>query len=145
MGNTGGVVHLVGGIELDVSRQGIKPVRRHLERAHEIGEFYAKVAQPDGPAFVDPLLVKYLRQPGDQPADEPRQANARVHFADGSFVEIVQGNAVATRRLSEARASLALFATFVDTSGSLIAVNCRTVTHLTSVPGTNESSSTPPS
>lgn len=128
----GAALQLVGSTSLDVL-QGIQVARRRLESAYESGEAYAAFTQPPGgPVFVNPLQVKYLLLPRREDAPrEMRSANARIHFVDGSSLDVLQGSGVANKRLSEARASLSLFATFADADGSQVFVNCTAVTHLT--------------
>lgn len=130
--SVGAELHLVGSAFLEVL-QGIQVARRRLEAAHEAGEAYAAFSQPPGgPIFVNPLHVKYLWQQGKDGAPrESRVANARIHFVDGSSIDVLQGSGVANKRLSEARASLSLFATFAEAGGSQVFVNCTAVTHLT--------------
>lgn len=127
-------IHIVGGAEI-VVRQGLQVVRQRLEAAHESREAYSTFTQPSGrPIFVSPLHVRYLRQVGDPPPGEAREASACVHFVDGSLINVIQGGGVANRRLSEARASLSLFGSFSDETGSRILINCAAVSHLTSEP-----------
>lgn len=132
----GAALQLVGSSSVDVL-QGIQVARRRLEAAYEAGEAYAAFTQPpSGPVFVNPLHVKYLVQPRQADATrDARATNARIHFVDGSSLEVLQGSGVANKRLSEARASLSLFATFADAAGSQVFVNCTAVTHLTPEPG----------
>lgn len=130
-GAVGARLHVVGGASLDVL-QGARVAQRRLEAAYESGEAYAAFTQPPrGPIFVNPLQVKFLLHAGeDEARREPGAANARIHFLDGSSIDVVQGSGVANKRLSEARAALSLFATFTDPSGNHVFVNCATVTHL---------------
>lgn len=135
----GSCLHLIGGTSLDVL-QGVQVARRRLEAAHETGEGYVAFTQPPrGPVFVNPLQVKYVVQPrGDGGGREGRAANARIHFADGSSIDVLQGSGVANKRLSEARAALSLFATFVEPGGNQVFVNCATVTHLAPEPASEQ-------
>lgn len=112
--------------------QGVKVARARLETAHESDGEYAALSQPPGrPVFVNPVTVKYLVGAEAASAGAAKQVNACVHFADGETVDIRQGTGVANKRLTEARAADALFATFADPSGTPLLINCIAVTHLT--------------
>jgi hypothetical protein len=133
-------VHFVGGETLDVV-QGPNVANSRIEAAYEAGGRYASLTDTGGKvAFVNPAAVAYLEQ-RSAPADgyvgpaATREPKARVHFMDGSSLDVLQGISIANKRLEETRVAAGLFAYLTQPSGTPVYVNRVSVTHLTADPG----------
>jgi hypothetical protein len=129
-------VRFVGGQQLGIV-QGPNVANSRIEAAHETTGKYASLTETSGRvAFVNPVTVAYVQQyeTASESGPAPREARARVHFLDGTALDVVQGIAIANKRLEEARASAGLFAYLTLPSGTAVYVNRLAVTHLTADP-----------
>jgi hypothetical protein len=136
---TNTTVHFAGGTSLDIAQRPSVATAR-LEAAYDEGGRYASLTEARGNvAFANPVAVTYLEQrapaaegrDGDGVAAVKREANATLHFMDGTTLDVVQGISIANKRLEEARGSSGLFAYLTQPAGTAVYANRLAVTHIT--------------
>jgi hypothetical protein len=133
-------IRLIGGSKVETV-QGLATVNRRLEEANAASAPYAHLTEPHGKAvFVSPAAVAYIEAApklteSPRAASQSRKLNTRVHFIDGTNLDVVQGVAVANERLQNACAASGMLAAFTNVAGAVVFVNYATITHLTADPG----------
>jgi hypothetical protein len=135
----GATVHLLGGTSLDVV-QGTGVAGNRIEAAYDQPGRYASLTDAAGKvAFINPLAVTYIEQPEARESSEgylgarARKVRAKVHFSDGSSLEVVQGISIVNKRFEESRASAGLFASLTRGSGMPAFVSRLAPTHITHI------------
>jgi hypothetical protein len=130
------VLTLVGGKKLAVV-QGAGVVYERLEAAWEAPAAFAPIAlEGEQAAHVNPSAVAYIEPLGlSDTREHSRPANARVFFADGTWIDVLQGVGVANKRLLSAGTAGGLFASLVAASGARVYLNRLAVTHIAAITG----------
>jgi hypothetical protein len=130
------VVRFVGGRTLGVL-QGPRVAAARIEQGHGARSHLVSLTDAAGrAAYVSPQAIICL-VPGESDwtshaSMAEHVAKARVHFADGAALDILQGAATASKRFEEAGATEGLFAYL--TAEAPVLINRLAVTHVTADP-----------